>query len=278
MVYLLLAVVSSAMVSLVMRISENYISGKRGLLAVNYVMCCVLALFFIGNGSTFLAREGLGTVLGMGSINGILYLGGFMLLQTNVQKNGVVLSATFMKLGLLIPMIFSVLFFNELPNFIQIIGFLIAVVSILLINFERSQSSAGFKMSLLLLLLVNGGADAMSKVFEEMGPAHQSGQFLFYTFLTAGILCFAYVIWKKERMGRAEILFGLFIGIPNFFSAKFLLAALEKLKAVIVYPTYSVGTLLAVTLVGVCVFKERLSRKQWFGLCLILISLILLNM
>jgi drug/metabolite transporter (DMT)-like permease len=278
MIYLLLAIASSAMVSLIMRLSENYISGKRGLLAVNYVMCCGLSVLFAGNGTVFWVGEGMGTVLGMGAFNGILYLGGFMLLQTNVQKNGVVLSATFMKLGLLVPMALSVLFFQELPNLIQISGFLIAVVSILLINFEKGQSSVGFKMSLLLLLLVNGGADAMSKVFEEMGSAQQSGQFLFYTFLTAGILCFAYVIWKKERMGRAEVLFGLLIGIPNFFSAKFLLAALEKLKAVIVYPTYSVGTLLVVTLVGVCSFKEHLSKKQWFGLGLILISLILLNM
>ena len=270
--YLILAIISSAMVSLVMRLSEKHISGKRSMLAVNYVMCCVMAAIDSG------VSKGSGLTIGMGVINGALYLAGFMLLQTNVQKNGVVLSATFMKLGLLVPMVLSIVAFHEFPSVVQILGFLVAVVAILLINFEKGQTNARFKIGLILLLLAGGGGDAMSKVFEEIGPAAFSGQFLFYTFLTACILCFACVVWKKEKIGAKEFLFGLLIGIPNYFSARFLLWALKELKAVIVYPIYSVATLLVITLVGVCAFKERLSKKQCIGLIFIMISLILLNM
>ena len=60
-----------------------------------------------------------------------------------------------------------------------------------------------------------------------------------------------------------EILFGSLIGIPNFFSAKFLLGALTKLPAVVVYPSFSAATLLIITLSGVVVFRERLSKLQW---------------
>lgn len=276
--YLILAIISSAMVSLVMRLSEKHISGKRSMLAVNYVMCCVMAAIDSGFLNLLPESKGIGLAIGMGVINGMLYLAGFMLLQTNVQKNGVVLSATFMKLGLLVPMVLSMAAFHELPSIVQILGFLIAVASILLINFEKGQTNAEFKTGLILLLLAGGGGDAMSKVFEEIGPASFSGQFLFYTFFTACILCFVCVAWKQEKIVAKDILFGLLIGIPNYFSARFLLWALKGLKAVIVYPTYSVATLLVITLVGVCAFKERLSKKQWIGLMFILISLILLNM
>ena len=65
--------------------------------------------------------------------------------------------------------------------------------------------------------------------------------------------------------------------MPNFFSARFLLLALEDVPAVIAYPSYSVATLLVVTLTGVLVFKERLRKRQWLALGLILVALVLLN-
>ena len=83
---------------------------------------------------------------------------------------------------------------------------------------------------------------------------------------------------KKEKPGKNELLFGALIGIPNFFSSKFLLGALGTVPAVVVYPTFSVATILLVTLTGVVVFRERLSGKQWIALGVILAALVLLNL
>ena len=43
------------------------------------------------------------------------------------------------------------------------------------------------------------------------------------------------------------------------------------------YPAYSVGTILVVTLTGVLAFREKLSKQQWFALGMILVALVLLN-
>ena len=69
----------------------------------------------------------------------------------------------------------------------------------------------------------------------------------------------------------------MLIGIPNFFSSKFLLLSLGGVPAVIAYPTYSVATLMTVTLAGVCFFKEKLGNRQWIALGVILVALVLLN-
>ena len=50
------------------------------------------------------------------------------------------------------------------------------------------------------------------------------------------------------------------------------------MPAVIAYPTFSVGTILTVTLAGFLLFKERLSRRQWIALAIILCALALLNL
>lgn len=278
MIYLLLAILSSAMVSVIMRLSTDKVTGNVSMLAMNYLMCMGVAALYTGVDKLFHPGAGVGQTLVMGGFNGLLYLLGFVLLQVNVKKNGVVLSATFMKLGLLVPMVMSVCLFGERPELIQIIGFLIAVAAIILINFERGESSMEFRAGLILLLLAGGGGDAMSKVFEEVGNPGQSSHFLFYTFVAAFLLCTVLMIRKKERPGKAELIYGLLIGIPNYFSARFLLHALESLPAVIAYPTYSVATILAVTMVGLLVFRERLGKRQWTAIFAILVALVLLNL
>lgn len=274
MLYLLLAICSSACVSIFMRLSEAKIQNNIAMLVMNYLMCSLLSAGYAG--ASF-SGAGLMMTAAMGVFNGALYLISFVLLQVNVRRNGVVLSSTFMKLGLLVTMAVSVCFYHEMPNLLQILGFLIAVVAIILINYRKEGTAAGFKSGLLLLLLCGGMADAMSKVFEESGVPGMEDPFLFFTFFAALILCIALMLYKKQRPGKWEILFGLLIGIPNFFSSKFLLRALEDVAAVIAYPVYSVAGILVVTAAGVLFFQEKLKMRQWIALGLILLALVLLN-
>ena len=277
MLNLILAIASSALVSLTMRFSENKIKNSLAMLAVNYVMCTFLAWAYTGFGRFFPVELGRHTTSILGGINGVLYLAGFVLLQRNVRENGVVLSATFIKLGLLVSMAVSVVLFGERPEIWQWAGFALAVAAIVLMNYHPGEGKAGNMAGLLLLLLAGGGGDAMSKVFEELGNPAFSDHFLLLTFLMALGLCPILVGVSKKPAGRWECIFGLLIGIPNFFSAKFLLGALKDLAAVIVYPVYSVATILTVTVTGVLVFREKLGRKQWLALGMILVALVLLN-
>lgn len=278
MIFLLLAIFSSAMLSIIMRLSDRRVTDNIAMLSVNYLMCVLVAAAYAGFGNLLPASEGLPATVLMGCINGGLYLGSFALLQFNIRRNGVVLSSTFMKLGLLVSIIVSVVFFREMPTALQLTGFALAVAAIILINFKReSGNSGGFKAGLFLLLLGGGLGDSMAKIFEELGNPALESQFLVYTFAAALILCTALMIAKKQRPGKWEIIYGLLIGVPNYFSAKFLLAALETVPAVIVYPVCSVATILVVTVTGVLVFRERLETRQWAGMGLILIALALLN-
>lgn len=278
MVYLTLAIVSSAMVSIFMRISERKIQNNIAMLVMNYLMCALLSAAYAGFGTLFALSPQLHITAGMGVFNGVLYLVSFVLLQVNVRRNGVVLSSTFMKLGLLVTMVVSVCFYHEIPDMLQIAGFVIAVAAIILINYRKESTSAGFKSGLIWLLLCGGMADAMSKIFEESGVPGMGDQFLFYTFFAALGLCFALMLLKGQRPGKWEVLFGLLIGIPNFFSSKFLLRALEEVAAVIAYPVYSVAGILVVTAAGVVLFRERLEKRQWLALGMILLALVLLNL
>lgn len=278
MIYLILAFCCSALVSIIMRVSEKYVKNNISMLGLNYVMCITLAGYYTGYAKIFSQSAGAGLAWGLGIINGILYLAGFVLLQLNVKKNGVVLSATFMKLGVLVPTVVSVLVFEEMPKTVQVLGFLLAIVAIVLINFEKEQTGANFKAGLLLLLLAGGGGDAMSKVYEELGCTESEDKFLLCTFAVALVLCVVLALYKKQRLDKSDIFFGLLIGIPNYYSARFLLKALSSVPAVVAYPTYSVAGILLVTAAGIFIFKEKISKKQVTAIVIILAALVLLNL
>lgn len=278
MFYLVIAILFSSMLSILMRISEKYIKGNVAMLAVNYITCTVVAALDAGAGNIFTDQTGIETALLLGVIGGCVYLASFLLLQFNIQKNGVVLPATFMKLGLLVPTVISVAVFRERPEMLQIIGFVLAIAAIIIINFEKGENSVDFKLGLVLLLIFAGMGDAMSKIHEEIGNVALADTFLFYIFGTACLLCLGVMLFKKQKIGRWELIFGILMGVPNYLSSKFLLSALNYLPAVVVFPTFSVGCIVVITLAGLLAFKEKLSKKQAVALCMITVSLAMLNM
>jgi len=277
LIYLILAVLCSVLISVIMRLSTDKVKNNISMLAMNYVMCIFIALLFSGIGNVLTYSNEVFKTIWFGIVNGIFYLMGFVLFQYNVKKNGVVLSSVFMRLGLLVPLIISLLVFQEIPGIIQILGSLLAVVSIIILNLNKKQKLSKSSYLLLFLLLASGAGDAMSKIYEEYGTEELASQFLLYTFFVALLLCIIFAVIKKQKFGKNEIVFGLIIGIPNFFSAKFLLMSLKTVPGIVAYPTYSIATLLIVTLVGVFYFKEKLSPIQWVAVVGIFIAIGLLN-
>ena len=278
MVYLALAIFSSTMVSVCMRLSERHTKNNTSMLAMNYVMCTLMAGVFALPGGLLPMGEGSAFTWWLGAVSGVLYLASFLLLQWNIRVNGVTLPATFMKLGVLVPTVMSMVFFRETPSALQAAGIVGAIAAILMIQMEKGGAKARSALGLLVLLIGGGSTDAMSKVFEELGNAAQKNHYLLITFAAALMLCILLARSRGEGLTAKDAAFGLLIGVPNYLSSRFLLLSLSSVPAVVAYPTYSVGTIVLVTLLGRAVFGERLSRRQFAALFVILVSLALLNL
>ena len=279
MIFLILAIICSVAITIIMRIGTERVKGNRSMLAMNYLMCLALGIINAGPGNLFPSVPMLGATIGFGAINGALFLGGFVMLQFCIKRNGMVLSSLFMKLGLLVPLLISIVFFRENPSLLQWLGFVMAIAAIILINSEDVGTNKGgrFGITLIILLLLGGSCDGTNKIFEELFPVELSPQFLLYTFAFALIYCLLLVIKERERIGKSEIIYGFLIGIPNYYCSRFLLLSLSRVPAVIVYPSFSVATILFVTLIGIFTFKEKLSPRRWISLGIIAAALVLLN-
>ena len=280
MIYLILAILCSAGVSIFMRASEKYCQGHYGILLMNYVVCVLAGLILTGRGLTQTDGKGMPVTIVFGVVTGLLYCGSFILLQWNVRKNGVILSSTFMKLGVIVPAVLAVVWFGERPGWNQGLGFILAITAILMIHLEKGKirTEKAYTIGLLLLLLEGGLGDSMAKFYDVYGNPGLGSFFLMLSFLVSGIISGILVFRSREKITKYEVLFGVLIGIPNYFSARFLLWALADIPAVITYPTYSIAAMALIGAVGVLMFREKLTKRQWGAYLLVILAVGLLNM
>ena len=282
MIYLILAICSSALISIFMRAGENMIRNNISTLAVNYVVCLLLGMYYSAGSGSFIVPWDTGKVtIFLGVIEGFLFVASFILYQFNIFRNGVVMSSTFMKLGVLIPTLVAILIFGEHPSIIQILGIVMAVLAIIIVNGVKGKTDETGTVTaphaLALLLLCGGLGDSLTKFYDELGPAEYSSHFLLYVFAVALVLCTTVALAKGQRFTVPDILFGCLIGFPNYYSARFLLLSLSHVPAVIAYPMLSVGTILLVSIAGVMLFHEKMTHRQWASVGVVIAAMILLN-
>lgn len=279
MVYLLAAIISSALLSVCMRLSGKYVHSRMVMFTANYAICTVISLFYTDGTHLSAFDGGMTWAAGLGIVSGFLYLLSLALFEKNIRLNGVILSSAAMKLGgVLIPVVTAVAFFHEELGWVKLIGVAIAVAAVILINVEKVDADRdGKRYWLFILLFGSGFSDVMANVYDKTGETVFKNHYLFFSFLAAALLSFVVSLIRKDRAALPDILCGIVIGVPNYFSALFLLAALGDVPAVIAYPVFSVGTIIVITAVSTLVFREKLTGRKKGALLLILAALVLLN-
>ena len=287
MIQLILSILSSAAIAVLMRLGDKQIKNNMVMFASNYIVCGVMSWAFMQKAGEAASGTGSGFALGLGIIGGIMFLLSFVLLQFNIGKNGVVLASTFMKLGVMVPILMAVVVFGEDPGRYQLLGILLAIIAIIVINGEKSDETVHSKSEKnqlsgkiwLIILLISGGfTDSLSNIYDKIGSADYKNQYLLVIFAVATVLSIVMAVVKKQRFTWVDAAWGIAIGIPNYFSARCVLYALASLPAIVVYPVYNVATILIVSLVGIFVFKENLSKRKLCGLVMIAVAIILLNL
>lgn len=279
MLFLILAIASSTAISFILRFFDKKIHNNMVMFLGNYFVCVLLSCFYARGSEAFKVISGTKIAVILGIISGIFYLMGFVLLQTNIRKNGIILSTLFMRLGVLVPIAMALIIFNERPSYMEVGGIILAIAAIFVINFEKDKGE-GKKSAvyLLLFLLIAGGLnDSFANIQDKIGNRACNDQYLLITFAVALLSSVVMIFVKKQHFTLIDLGIGMLVGLPNYYCSRFLLLSLSKLKAIIVYPMYNIGTILLISLMGILLFKEKLGKNKIIGLLLVIAALILLN-
>ena len=302
MFYLFLAMVCSATIAMIFKYTENTNSNRYLITSANYFVAFSISLFMVfyknlvtglikeqpflselkllvsGDPYTFTAYGSVWWGIIVGGISGFFFFFSFIYYQKSVKENGVGISGTFAKLGILIPMIFSIVLWKEFPSTYQWIGIALSLVSILIVNLSsKSLEKFDFKPTILLLFIFGGMAEFSNKIYQQYALNQYKDMFLFAIFFVAFLISLFFTLQDRSKINKRDILTGMAVGVPNLFSSFFLILALDTLKATVVFPIYSAGSIVLINIGGLLIFKEKISNKNKVAIGLIIIGLILIN-
>lgn len=276
MTQLILAISFNVLMTLALRFSEGKDHKRSSVLLINYLVAILVSLIQVRGQGVLSPFHQAPLVVILAALNGILYITCLFLLQVSIRANGAGITATFNRLGVVIPTLASILIFQELPSGTQVIGLVLALVAILLLN--EGEGGKDKSRPLLIVLFIFGGAiDLLSKIFHQAGLSAFEDYYMLYTFVFAFILALVAFIRQGRALKREEALAGVLVGIPNQLCSLLLLKAAAYLPAYFVFPVNSVGIILAVNLVSYLVFKEKLSKREVQATGVIVLALVFLN-
>lgn len=227
-------------------------------------------------------------------LTGAILLGAFFILIFNLmaatsQKLGVSVASVATKMSLAIPVIAGLILYDEQLNTLQFIGIGLALLAVYFTAHRAKQPGLITQRRALLLPLMvflgSGIIDTSIKYLQQTRiPEAEYPLFSAVVFGFAGLTGILALLFKKPetliRFKPVNVLGGIALGIPNFYSIYFLLRALrfEGLNSASIFTLNNVAIVMLTTLIGIVLFGETLSRKNWIGILFAIISILLISL
>ncbi len=212
---------------------------------------------------------------------GIFFIANFLFYSKSVHLNGVGITITAMRLSLLLPVLVSVYYYGEYLGILKTGGVLLVFAALLLLIPKKGRVKIGSVNAgwlLLIIFLLSGFADASLKIYKEEFSL-QINELLFMCLVFSGAFivgAVACIVRKGPLLTLPELKLGLLIGIPNLYSAVFLIYALDGITGSIAYPMVNMLSVVGGTALGLLRWGDSISRMQWVGLAVAIISIFIL--
>ncbi|MCB0539937.1 MAG: EamA family transporter [Bacteroidetes bacterium] len=286
MIWLLLSIISSTAIMVVFKLFKKYEISTLHAIVINYYTAALIGLLFINDINQ--KTQAFDSWLPFALLLGTLFIGLFFLIGVTTQKMGINVSTIAMKLGYILPIILAFSLYQEHISTIKFIGIALTLFALIFSSIKINKVGQTTQKWLFLFPIIifvgSGISDAIVQYAEKTYfPKGNTEFFIIILFITAGTIGFlASLIQfakKKEWLfNKKNILGGIILGIPNYFSIYFLFKTLNAFpaKSVVVFPANNIGIVMLSTLLAIVFFKEKLSPLNIVGFILAIISIILM--
>ena len=256
---------------------EKYKVDNLQALIVNYLTAAGCSYFFLDQDFSLnhvLNSEWIYHAM----IIGTLFIIVFNFYAFGTQKIGISITTLANKISLIIPVCAALILYPEKESFTTLkgIAFFLALVGIYLSTTKSGRLTFNNKYIWIIILVFigQGVSDAIFNDFAQKFP--NEGGYLFFMTLfffasISGILILSgKSIISNNTLQLKSLFWGIIFGIPNFFSLVFFLKALNDplLSSSIVFPLVSMGVIVSSSIIGMILFKEKLSKNNWIGILL----------
>ncbi len=283
MIYLILSIFFSTSLFVIFKLFHKYEVDNVKAIVVNYAVAFVLG--FLGSETKIPLTDIFDKPWLPGAFTlGFLFILIFVLMAKTSQINGVSVASVASKMSVVIPVTFGVVAYNESVPFMKILGILFALVAVYLVSVKKEEIPLKDSLLLPLLLFLGSGVIDTTIKYIEVNFVHENEVSLFSgsLFGFAGFFGALFLVSKGLDTVRnfevKNVVAGIVLGIPNYFSILFLIKALQikGLESSSLFTLNNVGIVLLSSIFGVVIFREVFSTKNYIGLLLAITSIVMI--
>ena len=284
MFYLLISICISSFLFVIFKLFDVLKINTFQAIVVNYFVAAVLGFYLSNNSVSFQEIPNQPWFIGA-FLLGIMFILVFNIMALTSQKNGLSVASVSSKMSVVIAIVFGVWYYEESLGFIKLLGILLALIAVYLTSVKEKKETTVKQVSLLfpILLFFGSGAIDTSLKFIETSFVEEGGVPLFSAtifgcaFILGMIILLYQIIRGAFRLEFKNILGGILLGVPNYFSIVYLLKALstDGMESSTAFTLNNVGIVILSTLFGLFIFKEKLIWKNWLGIVIAIVSILL---
>ncbi len=282
MIFLILSVLSSTAIFVLFKLFNKYNVNTLQAIVFNYIIAFTCGLLLYKkpiNLADFLNEPWFYAALALG----ILFISIFNVMALTAQKNGLSVASVASKMSVIIPILFGIIVYNESIGFKKITGIILALIAVYLTSI-KPKSNVVLTKTIYLPIILFFGSGVIDTSVNHFAPEGNMPLFLAIIFASAGIIGLVMVSFKtiktKQKFNPKSIPFGIALGLVNYCSMYFLLKALrvDGFESSSVFTINNVAIVAVSCLIGLFLFKEVISSKNWIGIGLALVSIILVTL
>lgn len=286
MIFLLLSISATALIFVIFKLFNRYNVNTLQAIVINYITAGVTGILNY-NGTISIPRIINENWFWGAFILGILFITLFNIMALTAQRNGLSVASVASKMSVVIPIVFGLYAYNEHLNTLKTIAIALALVAVYLTAQKKTPQNRSKKSMWLpaVLFIGSGILDALLKYLETTYvakndiPIFSASIFFIAGAFGIGFMLVQYLKTKTTPTVKT-LLGGIGLGVINYYSIYLLLKALqlESLESSTVFTINNVAIVMLSTLLGLILFKERLERRNWFGIGIAISAIVLIAM
>lgn len=277
MISLILAILFTVVLFLCFKEFEKRNINTQQAITFNYLVASALAYILYTDDVKFLSITESSWIFPTIAL-GIFFVIMFNLMAITTQRLGISIASMASKISLIIPVIATLIYKDNIDfSWVNLLGIILALIAVYL-TFKKKEKIQ-HSINIAIILFFGAGILDLSMDFIQsnyLTSKNDFSLFIIIIFFVAFLTGFLKIIYSKQKVEFRNIVAGIILGVPNYFSIYFILISLEKLGGIIVFPALNIGVVLLSSILSFMLYKENLSKLNWIGISLACISILLI--
>jgi len=284
MFYLIATVLLNVVISVMFKLFPKYNIDTLQAVVANYCVCVITGCISIGRtpfNTEATHADWLPWALGMG----VAFICIFNLLAYSTRVDGITTTIIASKLSLVIPVIFSLIVYKEHATTAKIVGILLAFPAVYLTTRVEGDDHKPQNLLWPVLIFLGGGMlDTATNYIQLhfLNTTEAEANYTIFCFATAAsigvMLLVVLLILKKIVLKWRNIVAGICMGIPNYFSIYYFIRMLNSnvLESSASIPVLNIGILASSAITAILLFKEHVNTLRIIGMAMSIIAILLI--